>query len=137
MKLSKRKMCLVACSLVVGAVLFGSGVKVGAATSEPGGMSDPLITESYLTQQLDQLNFGYECVTLAKGKTLKLSQGAQMMIYTGSGSITGSLIDMTNGSLATSNAVVERYHLYLAPADGSGITATSACVVFICGEREE
>lgn len=137
MKLSKRKVSLIVLMLMVGAVLFGSGVKVGAATNEPGGMSDPLITESYLNQQLQELSLGYECVTLAKGKTLKLKQGARILLYTGSAAMNGSMIDITEGKLVTSNSVAERYHSYLAPADGSGFTATAACVVFICGEREE
>lgn len=117
--------------LAAGAVLFGSGMKTGAATAaEPGSVGDPLITQSYLEQRLSAGSV-YECVTLAKGSTLELSQGAQLILYTGSAKIKGSLIDTTAGTLTSAGTGAERYHTYLAPADGSGLTAQAACVIFV------
>lgn len=135
MEQDKKKWLRSAAALLAGLLLFGSGMKVGAATSEPGSAGDPLITQSYLELRLSQLNIGYECITLNKGATLELLQGAQVVLYTGSAKVSGSLIDMTGGVLAASGTVAERYHTYLAPADGSGLTATAACVVFVSGSR--
>lgn len=129
----KKKRLQLAAALLAGVVLFGSGMKVGAATAEPGSVGDPLITQSYLELRLSQFSEGYECITLSKGATLELPQGAQVVLYTGSAKVKGSLIDMTAGVLASSGTAAERYHIYLAPADGSGLTATTACVVFVSG----
>lgn len=121
-------------AVVMGAVLFGSGVSIGAATGEPGSISDPLITESYLEQQLGKLQIGYTCVSLAKGKQLELAQGTTVILYTGNATVTGTLLDLTEGTLAAAGSSISSYHVYLVPADGSGFTAAGACVVFLCGE---
>lgn len=135
MEQHKKKHLQFAAALLAGVVLFGSGMKVGAATAEPGSVGDPLITQSYLELRLSQFSAGYECITLSKGAALELPQGAQVILYTGSAKLKGSLIDMTEGTLAASGTTAERYHTYLAPADGSGFTATAACVVFVSGSH--
>lgn len=137
MKIGKetgRRARILLAAVVIGAALFGSGVSVGAATGEPGSIGDPLITESYLKQQLDGLQTGYACVSLAKGKRLELTQGTTVLLYTGSATVAGTLLDLTEGTLVTAGSSVSRYHVYLVPADGSGFTAAGACVVFVCGE---
>lgn len=126
-----KKRLKIAALILAGTVLFGSGMKVGAATAEPGSAGDPLITQSYLELRLAGADSVYECITLAKGSTLELSQGAQMILYTGTAKIKGSLIDTTAGTLASASTAAERYHTYLAPADGSGLTAQTACVIFV------
>lgn len=121
--------------MLTGTVLFCSGMTVGAATAEPGSAGDPLITRSYLEAQLENVTGGYECITLKKGETLSLVQGGQMILYTGSASVTGSLIDITEGSVSVAGAKAQKYHSYLAPADGSGVTAEATCVIFVSGEK--
>lgn len=121
--------------MLAGTVLFCSGMTVGAATNEPGSAGDPLITRSYLEQQLALTGSGYECITLKKGETLFLSQGAQVILYTGTAEVEGSLIDTTQGSLASAGAKVQKYHSYLAPADESGFTAEETCVIFLSGKK--
>lgn len=121
-------------AVLAGTVLFCSGMTVGAATNEPGSAGDPLITRSYLEQQLENFSGGCECITLKKGETLSLAQGSQVVLYTGSASITGNMIDTTAGSLALAGNKAEKYHSYLTPADGSGFTAESTCVIFLSGE---
>lgn len=122
-------------AVLAGTVLFCSGMTVGAATNEPGSAGDPLITRSYLEQQLALTGSGYECITLKKGETLFLSQGAQVILYTGTAEVEGSLIDTTQGSLASAGAKVQKYHSYLAPADESGFTAEGTCVIFLSGKK--
>ena len=122
-------------AVLAGAVLFCSGMTVGAATGEPGSASDPLITKSYLEAQLKNAGGGYECITLSKGDALSLSQGAQVVLYSGTAKIKGTLLDTTAGSLAEAGKTAEKYHAYLAPADGSGFTAVTTCVIFLSGEK--
>lgn len=119
---------------MTGTLLFCSGMQVGAATNEPGSAGDPLITMSYLEQRLEQSSSGYECITLKKGESLAVSQGSQLILYTGTASVLENLIDTTAGTMAVTGARAEKYHAYLAPADGSGFTAQATCVIFLCGE---
>lgn len=129
----RSRLWMTGAAVLVGTVLFCSGMQVGAATSEPGSAGDPLITRSYLEAQLEHVGGGYECITLKKGETLSLAQGAQVILYTGGASVTGSLIDTTAGSLTAAGTKVQKYHSYLVPADGSGFTADATCVIFLSG----
>ena len=131
-KRKKKQLWLTGAAILAGTVLFCSGMTVGAATGEPGSAGDPLITKSYLEEKLDGV--GYVCITVAKGEKVFLEQGSQVILYTGSASINGTLIDITMGNLASNETQAEKYHNYLAPADGSGFTAQSSCVIFLAGE---
>lgn len=133
-KKKRNRLWITGVAVLTGTVLFCSGMTVGAATNEPGSAGDPLITRSYLEKQLSAVGGGFECITLKKGETLSLAQGAQVILYTGAASVEGSLIDTTGGSLASAGSKVQKYHSYLAPADESGFTAEGTCVIFLSGE---
>jgi len=136
MEKKKRKQFLITgAAIVMGAVLFCSGMTVGAATNEPGSAGDPLITRSYLEQELGNIGNGYTCITLKKGEKLSLAQGAQVILYTGTATVVGNFIDTTAGSLASEGTRVQKYHSYLAPADESGFTAEGTCVIFLSGKQ--
>ena len=134
-KKKRNRLWMTGAAVLAGTVLFCSGMTVGAATGEPGSADDPLITRSYLEQQLAGAGGGYECITLKKGETLFLEQGAQVVLYTGTASVEGSLIDTTGGSLSSAGTKVQKYHSYLAPADESGFTAEATCVIFLSGKK--
>jgi len=134
-KTKKNKFLLIGAAVLVGTLLFCSGMQVGAATNEPGSAGDPLITLSYLEQRLEQSGNGYECITLKRGENLSLTQGSQVILYTGTASVLENLIDITAGALVSEGKKAERYHSYLAPADGSGFTAETTCVIFLSGEK--
>lgn len=127
----KRILWVVGSAIVVGILLFCSGVSVGASTNEPGSASDPLITKSYLEKQLENVGGGYKCITLPKGELIEFTQGTQVILYTGSAKIQGNLVDITDGVLCNEGAKVTRYHSYLVPADGSGFKAETTCVIFL------
>lgn len=131
----KKTLWMTGVAVLAGTLLFCSGMTVGAATNEPGGAGDPLITRSYLEKELKGLTGGYECITLAKGETLELVQGAQIILYTGTATVVGSVIDTTEGTLSGAGTRAVRYHTYLVPADKSGFTADTTCVIFLSGEK--
>lgn len=136
-KKTEKKLKITAAAVLAAAFIFGSGMTVGAATAatkEPGSAGDPLITRSYLEAQLKTVESGYECLTLKKGESLSFMQGSRIVLYTGTASVTGSLIDVTEGTLASAGSKAQKYHSYLAPADGSGFTAEATCVIFLSGE---
>ena len=135
MDTKKKRVWMTAGAVLVGTLLFCSGMTVGAATDEPGSAGDPLITRSYLEQQMEKMSAGFECITLKKGETLTLTQGTQVILYTGNATIVGNFIDTTAGSLASAGTKVQKYHSYLAPADESGFTADATCVIFLSGDK--
>ena len=115
---------------------FYGGTKVGAAQNTPGSAYDPLITQSYLEERLAQTDAaGFVRVSVAKNKILTLEEGGQLLILTGTANAIGSngIVDMTEGVLLAKDLSVIKYHLCLAPANGSGIKATTACTVFVTG----
>jgi len=135
MKRKKNKFLIIGAAILAGTLLFCSGMQVGAATNEPGSVGDPLITLSYLEQRLEQNSNGYECITIKKGETISLVQGSQLILYTGNASVLENLIDTTVGTLVAGGKKAEKYHSYLVPADGSGFTAETTCVIFLSGEK--
>lgn len=132
-KKKKKQLWITGAAVLTGAVLFCSGMTVGAATGEPGSAGDPLITKSYLETQLADV--GYTCITVPKGESVFLEQGSQVILYTGNAALNGNLIDTTAGNLASAGTKAEKYHVYLAPMDGSGFTADSTCVIFLSGKK--
>ena len=134
-KKKRNKLWITGAAVLAGALLFCSGMQVGAATNEPGSAGDPLITLSYLEQRLEGMGNGYECITLKKGEILSMTQGSQVILYTGTAAVLENLVDISAGSLVTEGKKAEKYHSYLAPADGSGFTAESTCVIFLSGEQ--
>ena len=135
-KRKKSKVWLIGGAVLAGTLLFCSGMQVGAATNEPGSAGDPLITLSYLEQRLEKSSSGYECITLKKGEILSLAQGSQIILYTGTASVLENLIDTTTGMLVSGGKAAEKYHSYLVPADGSGFTAQTTCVIFLSGKND-
>lgn len=133
-KTKRKQLGITGVAVLTGVVLFCSGMKVGAATNEPGSAGDPLITRSYLEQQLEQVRGEYKCLTLKKGEVLALTQGSQVVLYSGSATVNGNLINLTEGSVVSAGNKAEKYHSYLVPADGSGFTAEATCVIFLSGE---
>lgn len=125
---------LAVCSIV----LYRAGMVKGASAGTPGSASDPLVTKSYLEQQLAKLGGGSAAflqVSLSKGERLLLDCGSEAVLYSGNASVDGAegLINLTTGELFRSGNSLVRYHLYLSPADSSGLTAAGNVVVFVQG----
>lgn len=124
--------------LLLGILIFNAGIKVGAASSEPGSAGDPLITKSYLDQRLSEFEpakAAFVKATVAKGKTLALAAGTELILYSGSGTVrgTGGLINLSSGELFQNGTSAVLYSLYFAPSSSAGIEAASAMTVFIRG----
>ncbi|MDY4105327.1 MAG: hypothetical protein SOY37_07100 [Oscillospiraceae bacterium] len=132
---------------------------VGAyAASNYGSQSDPLVTVSYLTKTLQptmesefdntvtsamtelekqfesELTGEFAVVSVASGKTLKCNTGCEVLFRSGTAKAVGSgLLDTTDGAAVTEGKAMTANHLYMASADGSGFTASSAVTVLVRG----
>ncbi len=126
---------------IFGIILFQAGLKAGAASSQPGSSGDPLITKSYLDQRLSELGAeknSYGKVTVAKGKTITAVAGAEMIVYSGNGTVIGTagLLNLSSGQVFQKGTSIVLYNLYFSPASSSGITASSELTVFVRGDYQ-
>lgn len=126
---------------IFGIILFQAGLKAGAASSQPGSSGDPLITKSYLDQRLSELGAeknSYRKVTVAKGKTITAVAGAEMIVYSGNGTVIGTagLLNLSSGQVFQKGISIVLYNLYFSPASSSGITAASELTVFVRGDYQ-
>ena len=127
--------------VICGIFLYRAGMVKGASNSVPGSVSDPLVTKSYLEQQLAEVSGGsggsgtFLQVSLSKGDSIQLASGSELMLYSGNATVTGSdgLVNLTAGELFKSGNSIVRYNLYLSPSGSSGLTASGNVVVFIRG----
>lgn len=142
----------IATRMLVGAVLVLGGCWIGATLQPnsleaesnaltPGSVEDPVVTKSYVDEQLAKLSGGaaggntggteteasasLEVVVIPAGKTLIAAQGTQVIIRVGKAivySADGSGVsDLTDGSERTNGLSVPANHLLLFPRDGRGI----------------
>lgn len=131
------------------AVLVTAGVWVGMAMAKPleansavtpGTIEDPIVTKSYVDEQLGKLNSGgqiggntgetgasvkLEVVEVPAGKTLMASAGAEVVVRVGKAvaysSDTNGISDLTGGVDIKSGKDVPTNHLIWFPREGRGI----------------
>lgn len=127
---------LCALTFVLCAILFfKAGEAKGAINAEPGSAGDPLITKSYLDERLMGAMGGFCAVRLTKSEKLTVAAGGEFVVYSGNATVVGAegVVNLTNGELFAKGNSAIRYHLYLSPADTSGIRADKDCIVYVSG----
>lgn len=135
----KNKKVLLIVAFLVCICVFKVGIEVGAATSEPGSAGDPLITQSYLESRLQENSGGagstYKKVSIKKNSSVRVSEGTEIILYSGNATITGSngFLNLSSGELFKKGDSVVKYNIFLSPSTGNGIKATTAVTLFIKG----
>ncbi|MBQ6090955.1 MAG: hypothetical protein IJL07_06815 [Lachnospiraceae bacterium] len=127
--------------LAVAVAVFFAGREVGAASSQPGSQSDPLVTLSYLEKRLKEGGTAsgtaaaatFEAVSLASGEKLTLSDGAEAVVVRGNGTVFGGLVSLTGGEMFESGTSVVLYTDYLAAGTGCGIKASGSMRIYVKG----
>ena len=136
----KQKILWAAVIFMVVTIVFGIGIKVGAAQDkEPGSVNDPLITKSYLESYLGENGggqAGYSKVTLKKNQLLIGKEGTEIVLYSGSAntySTSAGLVNVSVGEISADGMTLGKYYSYLCPDSETGIKAISDTVVFVKG----
>lgn len=128
----KKKMIIL--SILCAIFLFGAGMVVGAAGSEPGSNGDPLITKSYLDAQLSSsVSPSYKEVSLSSGESVTVSSGAQVIVTSGSSTAAASVVDVTAGKSLGKNKSMTKNHTYLITKEGTKVKAKKTTKVFVLG----
>jgi hypothetical protein len=134
--------------LAIGAVLVSTGLAIGilnsntieadGVSSSPGSVEDPVVTKSYVDEQLAKLGGGstgggttpvadsaLEVVTIPSGKTLMAGQGTEVIVRVGKAiaysSDASGIADLTGGTDLTKGKAIPTNHLLLFPREGRGI----------------
>ena len=143
-KSTMKKYVAVALICVLIVATYQVGVTVGESSNETGSISDPLITESYLAKRISGIAGGstssntttanYKEVVVKSGKKITLDKGTEVVVYSGSGSVTaGTLVNLSSGTLFQSSNSLVKYNVLLATTASTKITTNSDTTVFIRG----
>ncbi|OMF35850.1 hypothetical protein BK133_10400 [Paenibacillus sp. FSL H8-0548] len=133
---------------IAAVVLIGAGVWVGVNFASPleaesnaltpGSVQDPVVTKSYVDEQLAKLSGGavgggtapvadstLEVVIVPAGKTLMAGQGTEVIVRVGKAiaysSDASGIADLTGGTDLTKGKSIPTNHLLLFPREGRGI----------------
>ncbi|MCR5215740.1 MAG: hypothetical protein K6C69_02270 [Lachnospiraceae bacterium] len=132
----RRLLVMIAVVAIIAGGAFAGGVRVGAADQTPGGVSDPLVSKSYLDKRLGELSGVMTRVDFSKGSTLQLLSGSTVVIYSGNASVSGSgvgCMDLTLGELTPVGNSLAKYHSYVIAEESTTITASSDVIIFVTG----
>lgn len=123
-------------------------VVVYATGGSPGSSEDPVVTKSYVDNQITYLknlqagNSTYQVVQVPRGKRLIGGAGAEMVLRAGEATIVdktkvNGVSDLTSGiSLMDSNKVITNHQLLIPRADGRGLKAETDLYVMVRGAYE-
>lgn len=142
----------IAGKLLLSVILFGGGFAAGSMVltsnadgiidpNQPGSANDPLVTKSYVEEQVKalvqaelnnqsatdkgQVGSNMTVVELHTGDTLYAGEGTEFIVRTGRAiavSTTDSIPDLTDGNFIEAGKVIPKNHLLLFPReDGRGI----------------
>ncbi|WP_317890696.1 hypothetical protein [Paenibacillus arenilitoris] len=115
---------------------FVSPLEAESNALTPGSVEDPVVTKSYVDEQLAKLGAGdgttgtvgeasLEVVAVPAGKTLMAGQGTEVIVRVGKAiaysSDANGISDLTAGSDLTKGKAVPTNHLLLFPREGRGI----------------
>lgn len=141
--------------MVVAFMVFGN-FSVG---NNPGGSSDPIVTQSYVEARLQALNDtlqtqinsiklsgggtdqGFEVVAVSAGQTVYLQENSQFILRTGEATAIagqgGGLANLTSGVDLQTGDSVPRNHLLLIPrSDGRGVVFLKDAYIMVRGGYE-
>lgn len=131
-------------SLVILLLTITIAAVAGAGT--PGSEDDPVVTKSYVDQQIAELSAGgsnatsdaFKVIEVQAGKKILGKEGTEMILRGGSATVIDNGIDgisdVTSGvDLKQDVSVPRNHHLLVPKADGRGIHTKELCWVMIKG----
>lgn len=126
------------------AIIFGSSLTqttLADSGVQPGSANDPVVTKSYVDEQIKNLGGGGEggsssaiaVVTLNKGQVLVANNGSEFILRVGQATAMSKdgngIPDVTLGKDIANGTAISKNSLLIFPAAGRGITAVSEEIV--------
>lgn len=129
---------------IVAGTIIGNALTVGTSSVTPGTVNDPVVTKSYVDEQIARINGGgssggstggtatqasLEVVTVPKDRILMVDAGSEAVIRVGKAvaysSDSNGISDVTAGVDIKKGSSVPTNHLIWFPRDGRGIQVAS------------
>lgn len=128
---------------IIAGVVLGNALTVGTSSVTPGTVNDPVVTKSYVDEQIAKLGdssgsgggsssasqAALEVVTVPVGKTLMVNAGSEAVVRGGKAiaysSDTNGISDVTAGVDIKKGSPVPANHLIWFPREGRGIQAAA------------
>lgn len=150
---------LVGAGIWVG-VKFVAPIEAGSSSITPGSVNDPVVTKSYVDEQIAKLlgnvpsqtpptvptpapgtgtgsSDSLEVVEVLAGKTLMADAGAEVIVRVGKAvsysSDTNGISDLTAGADLKKGTAVPTNHLIIFPRAGRGVTAETNLTLLVRG----
>lgn len=125
---------------IIAGVVIGNAFTVGTSSVTPGTVNDPVVTKSYVDEQIAKLGGtggseggsasnqdALEVVTVPVGKTLMVNAGSEVVVRGGKAvaysSDANGISDVTAGVDIKKGSPVPANHLIWFPREGRGIQA--------------
>ncbi|KQO10991.1 hypothetical protein [Paenibacillus sp. Leaf72] len=149
MKKTTMKVAIGAALLLVGfgiGILNPKAIEADGVSTTPGSIDDPVITKSYLDEQLAKVSGGssgagtgstgtsnaqasLQVVSVPSGKVLLGDEGTEIILRVGKAvaysSDSSGIVDITDGKDLVKGNSVASNHLLLMPRSGRGVTAAA------------
>lgn len=150
----KKRLLIFMIATLSAIALFGGGYAFGAGSAQPGSQGDPLVTLSYLESRLADIagnaatntgnagtasgnvnSAGFTRIDLTKGQSLILSDGSEMVVYSGNGTVLGTtgMMSLTGAEMFPAGTSVVLYTQFLGIGGNSGVKAGGNMTIYIRG----
>ena len=141
----RKKIMIAVIAIAALLAAFKTGMAFGAGSAEPGSQGDPLVTLSYLNSRLEGISGGtavqtdggggFLRVSLTKGQSLLLSDGAELVVYTGNGTVLGTtgMLSLTDAQMFPAGTSVVLYSQFLGIGGNSGVKASGNMIIYVKG----
>lgn len=134
----------IATGLVIVFSVFAVTVAAAAAADTPGSEDDPVVTKSYVDNQIAQLmssgvaSDSYKAVQLTAGQKLIGNEGTEVILRSGEATAidngANGVSDVTGAKdLMTGQSVAQNHLLLIPRSDGRGIRAITEIWVLVRG----
>ncbi len=150
----KKRLLIFMIATLSAIALFGGGYAFGAGSAQPGSQGDPLVTLSYLESRLagitgndtantgntgtgsgNGISAGFARIDLTKGQSLILSDGSEMVVYSGNGTVLGTtgMMNLAEAQMFPAGTSVVLYTQFLGIGGTSGVKAGGNMTIYVRG----
>ena len=141
----RKKILIAVIAVALMLAAFKTGMVFGAGSSAPGSQGDPLVTLSYLESRLAGLSGGsssavssdggFSRVSLTKGQSLVISDGGELVVYSGSGTVLGTtgMLSLSDSQMFPAGTSAVLYAHFLGIGSSSGVKASGDMTIYVKG----
>ena len=150
----KKRLLIFIIATLSAIALFGGGYAFGAGSAQPGSQGDPLVTLSYLESRLADISgdnsqitgnggvisnngtsAGFSRIDLLKGQSLILSDGSEMVVYSGNGTVLGTtgMMNLAEAQMFPAGTSVVLYTQFMGIGGTSGVKAGGNMTIYVRG----